>query len=53
MEQENGLEQNRYSEPFVDLGVAQEADSFIAGSDKTPARKVDHLMETFGEEERK
>lgn len=53
MEQENRLEQNRYSKPFVGLGTAQEADSFIARNDKEKpniclaATKVSHLMETF------
>ena len=53
MEQENRLEQNRYSKPFVGLSTAQEADSFITGSDKeTPntcvaTREVDNLVETL------
>lgn len=51
MEQENRLEQNSYSKPFVGLSTAQEADSFIAGNDKekpntcVTARKVDNTME--------
>lgn len=51
MEQENRLEQNRYSKPFVGLSTAQEADSVIAGNDKekpntcVAANKVDDLME--------
>lgn len=53
MEQENRLEQNRYSKPFVGPSTAQEDDSFITGSDKeTPstcvaAREVDNLVETL------
>lgn len=51
MEQENRLEQNRYSKPFVGHSTAQEADSVIAGNDKekpntcVAARKVGDPME--------
>lgn len=46
MEQENRLEQNRYSIAFVGLSTAQEADSFTANT-CVAARKADNLMETL------
>ena len=60
MEQENRLEQNRYSKPFVGLSTAQEADSVTAGNDKE--KKTKHLCGrqrggqsdgNFNEEERR
>lgn len=54
MEQENNLEQNRYSKSSVGPSATQEADSFVVGNDKekipntcVAAREVDNFMETF------
>lgn len=51
MEQENRLEQNRYSITFVGLSTAQEADSFTANT--CGRQKGGQSDGNFDEEERK